>query len=229
MMIRYLALLLALLTLPALAAPRQVQIDYRLSHNGLEVGTVHETYTRQGSRYRIDSQTRAVGPLAMLFKGQLDSSSEGKVTKHGLRPLKFEQTRSDAPKKNLSARFDWKTRQVTHIAKERSETTALPADTQDRLSVLYQFMFVKPGAKTLDFDVSSGHDLYHEVYTLVGEETLATPAGEFKTLHYRNQPEQGEKQIEVWLARDKHYLPAQVRIVEDGATALQTLTRIKTE
>lgn len=229
MMIRALPLLLALLALPALAAPRAVQIDYRLSHNGLEVGTVHETYTRQGSRYRIESQTRAVGPLAMLFKGQLDSSSEGKVSKRGLRPLKFEQTRSDAPKKNLSARFDWTAMQVTHTGKERTETTALPANTQDRLSILYQFMFAKPGAKTLDFDVSSGHGLSHEVYTLVGEETLATPAGKLKTLHYRNQPAQGEKQIEVWLARDKHYLPAQVRIVDDGATALQTLARIKAE
>lgn len=95
--------------------------------------------------------------------------------------------------------------------------------------MLYQFMFVKPGAKKLDFDVSTGHSLSHEVYTLVGEETLATPAGALKTLHYQNQPEKGEKQIEVWLARDKHYLPAQVRIVDDGATALQTLNQIKIE
>lgn len=228
-MTRTLALLLALSTFPAFAAPRQVEIDYRLSHNGLEVGAVHETYTRQGNNYRIVSQTRAVGPLAILFKGQLDSTSEGKVGKRGLRPLKFEQTRSDAPKKNLSASFDWAAMQVTHTGKERSETTALPAGTQDRLSVLYQFMFAKPGAKTLDFDVSSGHGLSNEVYTLVAEETLTTPAGKLKTLHYRNQPEQGEKQIEVWLARDKHYLPAQVRIVDDGATAVQSLIRIKTD
>lgn len=229
MMIRALALFLALFTLPVAAAPRQVTMDYRLSHNGLEVGVVHETYARQGNHYRIDSQTSAVGPLAMLFKGQLNSSSEGNVSARGLRPLAFEQIRSDAPKKNLSARFDWKTGQVTHTAKGRSETTALPAGTQDRLSILYQFMFVKPGSKTLNFDVSSGHGLYPEVYTLVAKETLTTPAGKFKTLHYRNQPTQGEKQIEVWLARDQHYLPAQVRIVDDGATALQTLIRIKTE
>ena len=228
-MTRYIALLLALIAVPAFAAPRQVQIDYLLTHNGLEVGSVHETYTRNGNNYRIDSQTRAAGPLAVLFKGQLESISEGKITAHGLRPTKFEQTRSDAPQKNISSSFNWKTRQLTHTSKDRSESVALPADAQDRLSVLYQFMFVKPGAKKLDFDVSTGHSLSHEVYTLVGEETLATPVGALKTLHYRNQPEKGEKQIEVWLARDKHYLPAQVRIVDDGATALQTLNRIKIE
>ncbi|HUW29262.1 MAG TPA: DUF3108 domain-containing protein [Sulfuriferula sp.] len=229
MMTRYAALLLALIAVPALAAPRQVEIDYNLSHNGLEVGTVHETYTRRGNSYRIDSQTRAAGPLAVLFKGELESISEGKITAHGLRPTKFEQTRSDAPQKNISSSFDWKTKQVTHTSKDRSEAVALPADAQDRLSVLYQFMFVRPGAKKLDFDVSTGHSLSHEVYTLVGEETLATPVGALKTLHYRNQPEKGEKQIEVWLARDKRYLPAQVRIVDDGATALQTLSQIKIE
>jgi len=228
-MTRFIALLLALVAMPALAAPRQVEIDYVLSHNGLEVGSVHETYTRRGDSYRIDSQTRAAGPLAVLFKGQLESISEGKITAHGLRPTKFEQTRSDAPQKNISSSFDWKTRKVTHTSKDRSESAALPADAQDRLSVLYQFMFVKPRAKKLDFDVSTGHSLSHEVYTLVGEETLATPVGALKTLHYRNQPEKGEKQIEVWLARDKHYLPAQVRIVDDGATALQTLNQIKIE
>ncbi|MHB1247438.1 MAG: DUF3108 domain-containing protein [Sulfuriferula sp.] len=228
-MMRHIILLLTLIAVPALAAPRQVEIDYRLTHNGLEVGSVHETYTRKGNNYRIDSQTRAAGPLAVLFKGQLESISTGKITSHGLRPAKFEQTRSDAPQKNISSSFDWKSRKITHTSKDHSETVALPADAQDRLSVLYQFMFVKPGAKKLDFDVSTGHSLSHEVYTLVGEETLATPVGALKTLHYQNQPEKGEKQIEVWLARDKHYLPAQVRIVDDGATALQTLNQLKIE
>lgn len=226
---RFVLLLLVLLTLPALAEPKRVEIDYTLSHNGLAVGSVHETYQRQGDAYRIESETRAHGLAAILFTGSLRAVSEGEISTHGLRPLRYEQTRSDAPKKNISASFDWQARQLTHTFKGRSETVTLPDRAQDMLSVLYQFMFVKPGEKSLGFDVSTGRRLGREEYSLVGEETLATPAGELKTLHYRNRPPAGEKSIEVWLATDKHSLPVRVRVVEDGATALQTVTRIKTE
>jgi hypothetical protein len=224
-----LSVLAALVTLPAVAAPTRVDLHYALSRNGLDVATMHDTFQRSGKQYRIVSTTAASGVIAMLYKATLTSTSAGLVSPRGLRPLRFEQTRSDAPEKNVSARFDWKTCKLTLLDKGRSETVALPPGTQDRLSVLYQFMFAKPGAATLQFNVTTGHSLSPETYTLIGREKLTTPVGNFDTLHYRNDAPANEKQIEVWLARDRDYLPVQVQVKDDGATALQTLTQIKTD
>ncbi len=226
---RTLLLLSALVALPAVAAPTQVDLHYALSRNGLAVATMHDTFQRSGKQYRIVSTTAASGVIGMLYKGTLTSTSAGLIGPRGLRPMRFEQTRSDAPDKNIGARFDWKASKLTLLDKGRSETVALLPGTQDRLSVLYQFMFVKPGEATLKFDVATGHSLSPETYTLVGREKLATPVGEFNTLHYRNDAPAGEKQIEVWLATARDYLPVQVRVTDDGAIALQTLTQIKTE
>ncbi|MES1998097.1 MAG: DUF3108 domain-containing protein [Pseudomonadota bacterium] len=226
---RYLLLLGALLTLPAVAAPTLVDLHYALSHNGLAVATMHDTFQRTGKQYRIVSTTAASGVIGMFYKGTLTSTSAGLIGPRGLRPLRFEQTRSDAQDKNIGARFDWKTSKLILLDKGRSETVALPPGTQDRLSVLYQFMFVKPGGQTLKFDVTTGHSLSPETYTLVNREKITTPVGDFNTLHYRNDAPAGEKQIEVWLATERDYLPVQVQVKDDGATALQTLTQIKTE
>ena len=172
---RYLLLLSALLTLPAVAAPTLVDLHYALSHNGLAVATMHDTFQRTGKQYRIVSTTAASGVIGVFYKGTLTSTSAGLIGPRGLRPLRFEQTRSDAQDKNIGARFDWKTSKLTLLDKGRSETVALPPGTQDRLSVLYQFMFVKPGEATLKFDVATGHSLSPDTYTLVGRGWLVAP------------------------------------------------------
>ena len=229
MLIRSLILLGALCSLPAIAAPSSIELQYDLSRDGFTLATMHDTFQRTGKQYRIVSTTAGSGLIGKLYKGTLTSTSSGQVGAKGLRPSRFEQIRSDAPEKAVAAQFNWKTAQLTLLDKGRSEVVALPPGTQDRLSVLYQFMFARPSGQTLKFNVTTGHSLSPETYTLVGREKITTPVGDFNTLHYRNEAPAGEKQIEVWLASDRDYLPVQVRVKDDGATALQTLTQIKTD
>ena len=95
----------------------------------------------------------------------------------------------------------------------RSEVP-LPDATQDRISVMYQFMNLKPGAGTVTMPMSNGKKVELYTYRFVDEEPLDTPAGRFDTLHYeRVVASPGESKAQVWLAKDRFNFP--VRVVFD--------------
>ncbi len=100
------------------------------------------------------------------------------------------------------------------------KTLALPPGTQDRLSIMYQFMNAPPGGGRVRLHMSNGRkvDLYS--YRKVDEPRLSTPAGEFDTTHYeRVTDSEKESHAQLWLARDRFNLP--VRVVFEDANGLR--------
>ena len=62
--------------------------------------------------------------------------------------------------------------------------------------------------------MSNGRKVERYTYRLVGEVRLATPAGEFETMHFERVVESArESKAEVWLAKDRFNFP--VRVVFD--------------
>jgi len=53
------------------AAPQQMSLVYDLYRNGHKLGQVTDTFTRNGTRYILTSETRASGPLKMLWPGTI--------------------------------------------------------------------------------------------------------------------------------------------------------------
>ncbi|MBS0311071.1 MAG: DUF3108 domain-containing protein, partial [Proteobacteria bacterium] len=45
------------------AGPSQMNVVYDLYRNGIKLGQVTDTFTRNGTRYVLTSETRASGPL----------------------------------------------------------------------------------------------------------------------------------------------------------------------
>src|SRR5256885_8235495 len=83
----------------------------------------------------------------------------------------------------VSAKFDWDARSVTQEKNGKSETLKMPSDAQDPLSLAYSFAFVPPKAKEYDVTRDDGRGLTPFRFIVVGNEKLATPAGEMQTLH----------------------------------------------
>ncbi|NBR28285.1 MAG: DUF3108 domain-containing protein, partial [Betaproteobacteria bacterium] len=141
-----LRLLLAALLLAAggvfAAPPATVKAHYEVHKDGLHVATVSEAFEQRGSAYSIVSESNPAGLLAIFVRTRIKVTSTGSVTPAGLRPDQLEYGRLDDASKNVSARFDWKTDQLSMTFDGRTETIALPKDTQDRLSLMYQFMFL---------------------------------------------------------------------------------------
>lgn len=209
------------------AGPSQMNVVYDLYRNGIKLGQVTDTFTRSGTRYVLISETRASGPLKMLWPGNIHLESTGVVTPKGLRPMQFQHARSDAPNKLATARLDWKQRNITYQYKgESRRVEGLQDGAQDQLSQLYQFMFA-PGLPT-DYilQVVSGRDLNDYHYMRSDGGSIQTPLGAMATQQYQRITQKpDEKSITVWVAPARNNLPVQIRVSEDGVTIEQRLVR----
>jgi hypothetical protein len=101
-----------------------------------------------------------------------------------------------------------------------SSEVPLPSATQDRISLMYQFMNLPLGEATVTMPMSNGRKVDMYTYRLVDEVRLATPAGEFDTRHYaRVTTDPKESKAEVWLAKSHFNFP--VRVVFDDPKGLR--------
>lgn len=225
-MIRTLLVALGLFAASVHAAPpQQMNLVYDLYRNGHKLGQVTDTFTRNGNSYTLTSETRANGPLKILWPGSIRLESTGSVTAEGLRPERFQHARSDAPHKLATARLDWKQRTIVHQYKgESRKMDGLQEGTQDQLSQVYQFMFAPRVPADYHLNVVSGRKLNDYRYTRTDGGTLETPLGSLATQQYQRATQKpDEKAITVWVAPDRNNLPVQIRVSEDGVTLEQRL------
>ena len=214
------------------SAPREINSEYRVTQSGITIGRITESYVRTGDLYAITSVTRAEGPLKLLLDDEITLESSGRVEASGLVPLAFGQRRAGKPERDLKAVFDWDQHRMRSTYRGERIEAALPDHTQDRLSLMYQFMnFGASGGERIQVSMSNGRKVELYTYRLVEEVKLATPAGEFQTLHYeRVTANPKDAKAEVWLARDRFNFP--VRVVFDDPRGLrleQTLVGMKSK
>ncbi len=210
------------------APPGSVQATYDVYKSGLKVGQIAETYTRDKDRYTLSSTTTPLGLLAAFKPEKIFIDSSGLIGKHGLQPLSFSHRRERDESRTSRAEFDWDTRQLTLIHQTQRTLAALPDGTQDRLSAMYQFMFLPlESAATLDFAMTNGNKLDNYHYAITRNRLVQTPAGEFDTLYLDNQAKAGESRTEIWLATQRYNLPCKMVITDaDGDQLTQILDKL---
>jgi len=209
--------------------PASVTASYDVYQNGLPVAVVQEAFEKNGASYRIVSESNPTGLLALFVRTRIKIHSSGAVTPAGLRPEQFDYGRLDDASKNVSAAFDWPAKQLHLTFDGRNETIALPQGTQDRVSLMYQFMFL-PTEKLSDlaFHMTNGKKIEPYRYHLAGTEPIDTPLGKLNTLRLVKQREPGDNAVEVWLAPDRNFFPVRLRIVEnDGSKFEQIITQLE--
>jgi hypothetical protein len=219
----------ALATTAYAAPPATVKASYDVYRDGLHVAVVQESFENSGGKYQIVSETNPAGLLALFVRTKVRILSSGAVTPAGLRPEQLEYGRLDDASKNVSAKFDWKSEQLHMSFDGRNETIALPQDTQDRVSLMYQFMFL-PADKlaNLAFHMTNGKKIEPYRYQLAGSVQIGTPLGKLDTLHLVKQREPGDNAVEVWLAPERNFIPVRLLILEnDGSQFEQVITQLE--
>lgn len=213
----------------AAPAPRAVSASYNVYLNGGHVAVMNETFEAKDDSYRIVSESRAVGLLALFEKQPLRFVSSGRLTASGLRPLHFEGKRGETDRRQVRAEFDWQAVQLTITHHGRTETVPLPPGTQDRLSFMYQFMFhAVEKRQRLELHMTNGRKLDDYRYTVHPDVEIDTPLGRMTTLHLVKQRGPEEDGTEIWLAPQHHYLPVRMLVLEnDGARYEQIVTRFE--
>ncbi len=209
------ALLIACLVSTAYAEPESVQASYDVMIAGMKVGQMDETYKRQGNHYSLSSTTAPQGILAALKPGKIISKSQGTVGKNGLQPDVFDHVRENDPNKNGHADFDWHSMKITLTHQGQKTELPLPEGTQDRLSAMYQFMFIDLGKiSSLDFAMTDGSKLDSYHYAIGPHQKLDTGVGPCESIYLDNQAKAGESRTEVWVST-KNRLPCKM-VITDG-------------
>jgi hypothetical protein len=219
----------ALFAMHALAAPRAVKASYNASMNGLSIGTINEQFEADAGQYRIVSDTKPLGLAALIQRQPLRFASVGRVAREGLRPKQFEARRTPTDSPEVTAEFDWDQAQLVLKHEGKTESLSLPAATQDRLSVMYQFMFL-PLEKTRELQVlmTNGRKLDTYRYRMTRDVEVETGIGRLKTLHLVKIREPGDPMNEVWLSPAHHYFPVKMAIVErDGVRFEQVIQSLE--
>ena len=209
------------------ALPDSVQASYDIFKSGIPIGRIEETYTRDQDRYTLSSITTPVGLLAIFKPEKIFIQSKGLINPQGLQPLLFEHKRERDDSKDNRAKFDWQDKRLTLLHHQQRDTVDLPDGTQDRLSAMYQFMFLNLQPNTsLDFPMTNGSKLDRYHYAVSGPIKLGTPAGELDTLYLDSQAKPGESRTEIWLSTQYHNLPCKMIITDShGDQLIQVLNK----
>ncbi len=231
---RWLMLLFATLSLHnALAAtaelpPSSVHARYVVMKGGIEIAEINEVYSRKGGNYSLISTAKALGVLALFKREKIIIRSDGLITKQGLKPLKFGYQREGDSSKDSHADFVWDKQQLSLNSGSQKRSVNLPLGTQDRLSAMYQFMFLSLKAPaSLAFHMTNGSKLDSYHYSITAGTTCNSAAGRFETLYLDSQAQKGETRTEVWLATAKHNLPCKVIITDpEGGKLTQELRKL---
>ncbi len=212
-----------------LQAPYAISASYHVYMNGGHVAVMNETFEAKDNAYRIVSESSAAGVLALFEKQPLRFMSTGQLTASGLRPRHFEGKRSETDRRQVRAEFDWQAGQLTLTHDGRTETVPLASNTQDRLSFMYQFMFVAfDKQQRLELAMTNGRKLDYYRYAIHPDVEIETPLGRMMTLHLVKQREPDESGTEIWLAPQHRFLPVKMMILEnDGSRYEQVITKLE--
>ena len=210
------------------AAPAALSASYDVLLNGMPVAVINEQFETGSDTYRIVSESNPVGLLALFRRQGVTLVSSGRLTAKGLQPEHFEGRNGDDDSRRVSAEFDWAGARLTLKHEGMTETAALPSGAQDRISLMYQFMFVAPGQRgQLDIAMTNGRKIDQYRYSITPDVDLDTPLGRMKTLHLVKERQPDESAAEIWLSPQHHFFPVKVLLVEkDGARYEQTITRL---
>jgi hypothetical protein len=208
----------------ASAGPQAVKATYNGYISGIQVGVITEHFEAAGGGYRVVSDTKTMGLATLLNRQPTHYFSKGQVTSGGLRPAHFEGRRTPGEAPQLGALFDWAQGHITLNHNGKTQSLPLPPGTQDRLSAMYQLMFLPlERMKFVEFPMTNGRKLDHYRYQVTPDVEIETPIGRLKTLHLVKQREGNESAAELWLAVDHHRFPVKLVIVEKNGMRFEQI------
>jgi hypothetical protein len=221
--------LLTCFSAPLLAAPPSgVQANYDVYMGGIRVATMSETFTRTQDHYAIKSVSQAVGLLALFKPETISVNSTGTVNAHGLQPTTYTSTRKLDAHLNARADFDWVNHRLTLHDRAGQRSFPLATGTQDRLSAMYQLMFLPlQDMPLLKFDMTNGNKVDDYSYVITPGQSVTVPLGTFSALYAASPQEKNASRTEIWLATEHDNFPYKMVITDpDGHEFTQVLTSI---
>lgn len=221
--------LFSLAALASAGTPSHIEAHYEVYKGGIRIVTMTETFTRTGNHYALESVSKAVGLLAFFKPETIRVTSSGTITSHGLRPEHYASVRKLDSDRNTRASFNWRKHQVTLSYHGGVHTEPLAAGTQDRLSAMYQMMFLPLQDmrvwKLLMYNNGTRIDDY--TYHITPKATVSVPFAKSPAIYLATTPEKDGKQTEIWVDATRHFPYKLVVTGHGGGKFTQVLTSLK--
>lgn len=196
-------------TFPAEAFPASVSIDYQLT-SAFADGRASYQWTREGDSYVITAEAAAEGFFTLFLEGRILQESRGTITKSGLKPATFTESKPGGPAEGLE--FDWLARQVTFDRHGEKKTAPMTENAVDWLSMIFQLAHAPPKGESFEMQVFTQRKLYSFHLKVLGEELIEIPLGRVRALHLNHTDAANPREVvDVWLGVDQHYLPVKLR------------------
>lgn len=224
-----LTLLLSCLSGALLAAtPSRIEAHYEVLKGGIRVAVMTETFVRQHDHYTLESVSQAVWPLTMFKDETIWVNSAGVITAKGLRPSGYTARRKLDQDRNTRADLNWEKREITLNDKAGQRTQPLPEGTQDRLSAMYQLMFLPlRDMRVLKFMMTNGSKVDDYTFEITHNQSVTVPFGTFNAEYLATPPEKNASRTEIWAAVEHENFPYKLVITDqDGGQFTQVLTGI---
>ena len=203
---------------PATASqPPPFVATYTIEWHGITAGTsTLELRETSPQLYLYTSTDTAYGLFRLAFPRPLSQSSRFRIAAGEVEPLAFQ---AGGPGNDVMAQFDWKSGQVTGMAKGKLLAMKLQPGTQDPLSVQIAIMLKLQAQNPPDsFWMLNTDEIDRFQYVRHEETTLATPLGKLQTILYTSHQAGSSKTTYLWLAPALHYMPARAEQRIKGST-----------
>lgn len=201
--------------------PKRLQLVFIVfqGDSGSRTGEIRQQLDIRADRYTLTSQRHSAGLNRLSNSDRMDQSSSGRIGAHGLQPDSYDEdiVSRDGTQRS-QAMFDWKTRTIRY---SDGSTAALPADTQDMLSFMYQLSQAPMNGEIIALPVSDGEQLQQYQIEIGLKQDLATPLGKLRVLYLRKIHAPGESYFEIWLGLQYRLLPVKFRLVDGSDQAIE--------
>jgi hypothetical protein len=196
---------------PPLPKHARLTFDVNKGTSQFRVGEVVHTLEIDNGHYVLHAVTKTVGLAKLIKSYELIQDSSGSYDKTGLLPDRFFEERIEKPDiRRNSAKFDHAARRARF---SHGGEAVLPPDTQDILSIMYQFPLLTGAGKATVF-VSNGKKIERYQFTIVTDEEIDTALGKLLTVRLSKLHSPDEEGLEIWLARKYRLFPVKIRYIE---------------
>ncbi len=206
------------------------EAQYDLHRKGDKVGKVHrKLIPTDGNNWQFTMKSKGG---VFLFSVEYFQESHFSWVDGIPRPAKYQQSYSNSfksAKKNKQL-FDWEQMLETGSYHKNNWQLELTPGIQDRLTSILCLrldLLLQDQKKnqqkgelqqqdTFQYPVSYKGKIKEDMYQLMGEEKVSTPAGDFETLHVKKIHQNKSRVSFVWLAKELNYLPVRIKQFNEG-------------
>ncbi len=216
--------------------PASLNLDFDVYYGDSTARGVHVAHavyrlSHRQEEYRLETEARATGVLAVFYSGALLQSSTGSLGARGFLPRRYTEKRGRRPERQLD--FDREAGRIK-LAGDPAVNLPFPDGTQDRLSVFFQLGLLargnpsifRPGQRFV-LPLAGTHRIDEPLFRVISQEALRTQAGAFQALHIAvSKPGDADApKFDIWLAPAIQMLPVRIRVVDgsDGKVVDQVL------